>query len=367
MIDDHRFMDMALTLARRGLGQTWPNPAVGCVLVRGGQVVGQGWTQAGGRPHAETVALDEAGPAALGATAFVTLEPCSHQGETAPCADALIAAGIARVVVAVRDPDPRVNGRGMARLQESGVQVSEGLRSAEAAALNAGFITRVSSGRPIVTLKVASTLDGRIATLSGQSQWITGSAARAVAHGLRARHDAVMVGSNTALVDDPELTCRLPGWTGRQPVRVIADGRLRLPLTGRLVASAASVPTWLITLAQGDRDRMQAYRDAGIVVIGVPERETGVLDLVAALRLLGDKGLTRVLVEGGSVLAAGLLKDDLVDAIAWFRSPSAIGGDGLPSLQPLGVETLDQIRPFERVAVRPIGDDMLETYRRSEG
>ena len=366
MIDDHRFMDVALALARRGLGQVSPNPAVGCVLVSDGRVVGQGWTQRGGRPHAETVALDQAGAKAFGATAYVTLEPCSHDGKTPPCADALIAAGIARAVVALRDPDPRVDGRGLARLRDAGVHIVEGVRASAAGDLNAGFLSRVSGGRPMVTLKVASTLDGRIATSSGESRWITGEPARAAAHGMRATHDAIMVGSNTALVDDPVLTCRLPGWSGRQPTRIVVDGRLRLPLTGKLVASARSVPTWLVTLPNGDRNRIQAYRAAGVEVIEAPERLTGVLDLTAALRALAQRGLTRVLVEGGSVLAAGLLADGLVDRIAWFRSPSAIGGDGLAALQALGVDTLDRIHRFRRVAVNPMADDMLEVYRRIE-
>ena len=366
MTEDNRFMDMALALARRGLGQTWPNPSVGCVLVRYGRVVGQGWTQPGGRPHAEAVALEQAGPDAQGATAYVTLEPCSHHGQTPPCADALIAAGIVRAVVALRDPDPRVDGKGVNRLRSAGVHVSEGVRAMSAREVNAGFLSRIAGGRPLVTLKVASTLDGRIATASGESRWITGAPARAVVHAMRAAHDAVMIGSNTALVDDPMLTCRLPGWGGRQPTRIVVDGRLRLPLTGQLVASARSIPTWLITLRGGDRDRIRAYRDAGAVVIEAAERRTGMLDLTGVMRDLAQRGLTRVLVEGGSVLAAGLLTDDLVDRVAWFRSPTAIGGDGLAALQALGVDSLERIHRFERVAVRPVADDILETYRRAE-
>ncbi len=366
MIEDQSFMDMALTLARRGLGQTSPNPSVGCVLVRDGRVVGQGWTQPGGRPHAEVVALDQAASQALGATAYVTLEPCSHYGKSPPCADALIAAGITRAVVALRDPDPRVDGRGIARLRDAGISVLEGIGAAAARDLNAGFLSRVAGGRPLVTLKVASTLDGRIATASGESRWITGEAARAVAHGMRATHDAVMVGSNTAITDDPMLTCRLPGWSGRQPTRIVIDGRLRLPLTSKLVATARSVPTWLVTLPHGDRSRLNAYRESGLVVMEARERRTGIIDLASALRDLGQRGLTRILVEGGSVLAAGLLGSDLVDRIAWFRSPSAMGGDGLAALQPMGVATLDRIHRFERVAVKTVADDILETYRRPE-
>ncbi|MGY4803023.1 bifunctional diaminohydroxyphosphoribosylaminopyrimidine deaminase/5-amino-6-(5-phosphoribosylamino)uracil reductase RibD, partial [Teichococcus aerofrigidensis] len=215
-------MRAALALAARGLGNTWPNPAVGCVIVKEGVVVGRGWTAPGGRPHAETEALRRAGAAARGATAYVTLEPCCHWGRTPPCADALIAAGVARVVVAMQDPDPRVDGAGLRRLREAGIAVASGMLEAEARALNAGFLKRLASGLPLLTLKLATTLDGRIATRAGESQWITGPAARRAAHALRGRHDAVLVGSGTALADDPDLTCRLPGFAPVPTVRVVA-------------------------------------------------------------------------------------------------------------------------------------------------
>src|SRR5918994_6733853 len=227
---DRAHMAAALALSRRGLVNTWPNPAVGCVIVREGRVVGRGWTQPGGRPHAETEALARAGDQARGATAYVTLEPCSHWGRTPPCCDALIAAGVARVVVATGDPDPRVDGRGMRRLREAGIAVDQGLLEAEARAVIAGFVRRITRGLPLVTLKLATTLDGRIATASGESRWITGAAARRAAHALRARHDAVLVGSGTVLADDPDLTCRLPGMERGVPIaRVVADARLRTP------------------------------------------------------------------------------------------------------------------------------------------
>src|SRR5512134_1017521 len=234
--EDAHWMGVALTLARRGLGNTWPNPSVGCVLVRDGRVVGRGWTQPGGRPHAETEALRRAGDLARGATAYVTLEPCSHHGRTPPCCNALIAAGVARVVCAMRDPDPRVDGRGFARLREAGIEVVEGLLEAEAQALNAGFARRIREGRPFVTLKLATTLDGRIATARGESRWITGPEARREAHALRARHDAILVGSGTAVSDDPDLSCRLPGAAPVKSLRVIADARLRTPPTAQVCA-----------------------------------------------------------------------------------------------------------------------------------
>ena len=216
-------MRAALALATRGLGNSWPNPSVGCVIVRDGQVLGRGWTRPGGRPHAETEALKAAGPAARGATAYVTLEPCCHWGRTPPCTDALAAAGIARVVVAIRDPDPRVNGEGLGRLRAAGIDVEEGLLAAEATSLNAGFIKRVRQGLPMVTLKLATSLDGRLATATKESKWITGPAARRAAHGLRARHDAILVGSGTVIDDDPDLTCRLPGGVPVPAPRVVAE------------------------------------------------------------------------------------------------------------------------------------------------
>lgn len=357
-------MRAALALARRGLGEVWPNPAVGCVIVADGRVVGRGCTAAGGRPHAETEALAMAGGAARGATAYVTLEPCAHHGKTPPCAEALIAAGVVRVVSALRDPDPRVSGRGIERLRHAGVSVVEGVSEAEARDLNAGFLSRIERGRPLVTLKLASTLDGRIATHTGESRWITGPAARAHAHLLRAENDAVMIGSGTALADDPDLTCRLPGLGSRSPVRIVFDGRLRMPLTHRLAATADDVPTWVVTLAGGDRNRVRAFAAAGIELFECPPGPDGAVDPVAALAALGAAGLTRILVEGGAHLAAALLRADLVDRLVWFRAARMIGGDGLAALVGFGVDRLSQTPRFGRVDVSTVGDDVMETYSR---
>ena len=255
-------MTAALGLARRGLGSVWPNPSVGCVLVRDGRVVGRGWTQPGGRPHGESEALRRAGELAQGATAYVSLEPCAHHGETPPCTDALIAAGVARVVIAAEDPDPRVEGRGMAQLRDAGIEVIEGICGDAARALNAGFLKRIVAGRPLFTLKTATSLDGRIATAGGESKWITGEAARRRAHGLRADHDAVMVGIGTALADDPALDCRLPGLAHRSPLRIVVDSHLRLPLENKL----ARHPCWALTLAGGDPGRRDALRERGVHV-----------------------------------------------------------------------------------------------------
>lgn len=358
-------MRVALALAGRGLGNVAPNPAVGCVLVRDGVIVGRGWTQPGGRPHAETEALQRAGDAARGATAYVTLEPCSHHGKTPPCADALIAAGVVRVVSALGDPDPRVSGRGLERLRSHGVAVTTGVCEAEAAALNRGFLMRVQEGRPLVLLKLATSLDGRLATHRGESQWITGPAARAYGQLLRHRHDAVMVGSGTALADDPRLTVRLPGLEARQPLRIVVDGRLRTPLTAKLVAEARQVPTWLITLDHVDRIRRRVYEDAGVIVHAVATDADGAIDLRAVLRLLGSQGLTRVMVEGGATLAAGLFRAGLVDRLAWFRSAGVIGGDGLAAIKAFGVDRLAQQPRFERMEITRLGEDMLEILQRA--
>lgn len=358
-------MRAALGLARRGLGNVWPNPAVGCVIVNAdGRVIGRGWTQPGGRPHAETEALAMAGEGARGATAYVTLEPCSHHGKTPPCAEALIRAGIARVVVATEDTDPRVSGQGLDMLRGAGIAVTLGVCADEARELNAGFFTKQRDGRPLVTLKLATTLDGRIATHSGESKWITGDAARQAGHLLRAENDVIMVGSGTVLADDPELTCRLPGLEDRSPVRVVVDGRMRLPLTSRLVVSANEIPTWLLTLQGNDRERIAAYQECGVDVVEVAEAPDHTVDMGAALSGLAESGVTRVLVEGGAHLAAGLLRAGLVDRLVWFRAARMMGGDGLPAAVGFGVDHLSQTPRFERLDTVPVSGDVMEIYKK---
>jgi len=356
---DH--MRAALALAEQGLGTTWPNPSVGCVIVRDGRVVGQAHTAAGGRPHAEPLALAEAGDAARGATAYVTLEPCCHWGKSPPCTDALIAAGISRVVIGATDPDPRVDSRGIAQLRAAGVTVDTGVLEADAHHSLLGFILRVTQGRPMVTLKLATTLDGRIATASGESQWITGPEARHRAHELRGRHDAVMAGVGTVLADDPELTCRIPDFRPTPVVRVIADTNLRTPLTARLIKTAHQAPSWF--LCRPDAERIGSFEQSGAVPIPVPAGPDGV-DIEAAMRALGSAGLTRVLVEGGGHLAAALLRADLVDRIAWFHAPAIIGGDGRPGVQALGIEKLAMMPRFHRIRVTELGCDLLSEFIR---
>jgi diaminohydroxyphosphoribosylaminopyrimidine deaminase / 5-amino-6-(5-phosphoribosylamino)uracil reductase len=360
---DISHMRAALAMARRGLGTTWPNPSVGCVIVQNGRVVGRGVTAPGGRPHAEPIALAMAGDDARGATAYVTLEPCCHWGRAAPCTDALITAGIGRVVVATNDPDPRVNGQGLAKLRAAGIAVETGVLETDAIDTLAGFIQRVTHGRPMVTLKLATTLDGRIATRTGQSQWITGTSARKLAHALRGRHDAVMAGVGTVLADNPELTCRIPGFRTTQVVRVIADSHLRTPLTARLAATAAETPTWFLIRESGDPARRTAFSNLGATLISLPGVAAGV-DLYAGLQALGKAGLTRLLVEGGGQIAAALLRADLVDRIAWFHAPAIMGGDGWPGVQAFGVEALDHMPRFRRHCVSTVGGDILSEYVR---
>jgi diaminohydroxyphosphoribosylaminopyrimidine deaminase/5-amino-6-(5-phosphoribosylamino)uracil reductase len=362
--EDESHMRSALALARRGLGVTWPNPSVGCVVVKDGRVLGRAVTAPGGRPHAEPTALAMAGEAARGATVYVTLEPCCHWGRTPPCTDALIAAGVARVVIAVRDPDPRVNGEGCNKLRDAGMTVEEGLLKAEAEEVLAGFTSRTRRGRPLVTLKLATTLDGRIATHAGESQWITGTPARRAAHALRGHADAVLVGVGTVLADDPELTCRIPGFRVSPVVRVVVDSHLRTPLTAKLVRTAHEAPTWFLVRPGSDRARAAAVAKLGARVIEVAGAAAGV-DLKRGLAALAEAGITRLLVEGGGQIAAALLRDDLVDRIAWFHAPAVMGGDGWPAAQGFGVERLADMPRFVRRRVLPLGTDMLTEFEKA--
>lgn len=337
-------MAHALRLAARGLGNVWPNPAVGCVIVKDGLIVGRGWTQPGGRPHAEVRALQQAGPLAEGATAYVTLEPCAHHGHTPPCAEALIAAKVARVVTALTDPDPRVSGKGHAMLRAAGIAVTENVLGPEATRLNAGFLKRVTQGLPFVTLKLAASLDGRTATATGESRWITGPEARRKVHAMRLTHDAVMVGSGTALADDPDLTVRDMGAV-RQPVRIVLDRFLKHSPESRLGRTAKDHPVWLLHGPSAPQAARSAWQATGATLIETPETN-GHLDLKAALQTLAQKGLTRILSEGGSSVAAALVKAGLVDELALFTGGVLIGAEGHPVLGQLNLTFLaDAKRP----------------------
>ncbi len=358
---DTRFMRLALSLGRRGLGRCAPNPAVGCVIVKDGRIVGRGWTQPGGRPHAETVALAQAGAEARGATAYVTLEPCAHHGETPPCAAALAEAGVGRVVVAVGDPDPRVDGGGIAMLRDAGIAVDTGLCAEEAKADLAGFLSRVTLGRPMVTLKLANSFDGRIATASGDSQWITGAAARRHVHAMRATHDAVMIGAGTARVDDPSLTVRGLG-ADHQPVRVVVSRHLDLPMISQLAHTAREVPVWICHGRRAVPELVSAWDGIGAEMIEVDEAH-GTLDPSSVLQALGARGLTRVYCEGGGGLAASLLAAGLVDELVGYTAGVALGAEGRPTLAAMGIERLADAPRFDLVETRAIGGDVLHRWR----
>lgn len=362
---DVRWMRLALSLGARGLGRTAENPAVGCVIVKDGRVLGRGRTADGGRPHAEVVALAQAGEAARGATAYVTLEPCNHTGQTGPCSEALTRAGVARVVAAIADPDPRTSGAGMARLEAAGVAVTLGCCEAAARRAHAGFFSRLSRGRPSLTLKLASSLDGRIATASGESQWITGPQARRLVHAMRARHDAVLVGAGTARADDPGLTVRDLGPVP-QPARVVLSRRLDIPLDGQLAQSARDVPVILLHGPNPPEETRMAWEKAGAQLQEVPIGAGRQLDPEAALRALGAMGLNRVFCEGGGHLAAALLSHDLVDELAVFQAGLMIGAEGLPSLGAMGLAHLSEASRFELSDCRSIGPDSLSLWSRRE-
>lgn len=354
-------MRAALALARRSLGRTWPNPAVGCVIVRDGAVIARGRTRDGGRPHAEADALAQAGRQARGATVYVTLEPCSHHGRSPPCADALVEAGVAKVVSALEDPDPRVKGRGHARLKAAGIEVSVGEGAAEAAEINAGFLLRVREGRPLFHLKLAASLDGRIATASGDSKWITGEAARADAHRLRASHEAILIGAGTARTDDPDLTCRLPGLGGYSPIRVVLDSTAGLSPSSKLAQSARQVPVWLVCSRPGNTRSLEAL---GVEIVQVAAAANGRTDVAAAASELGRRQVSRVLIEGGGEVASAFLNANLVDRVSFYRAGKFLGGDSRTAVGALGLQKVDFAPRFALVSQRIVGADTLETWRR---
>lgn len=331
-LDDLCHMAHALRLARRGLGNVWPNPAVGCVIVQDGRIVGRGWTQPGGRPHAERMALDQAGPLAQGATAYVTLEPCAHHGRTPPCAEALVAAGVARVVTAMTDPDPRVAGRGHDILRAAGIAVTEGIGQDQARRMQAGFLSRIGQGRPFLTLKLASSFDGRIATEKGESQWITGPAARLHVHAMRMIHDAILVGGRTARMDRPALNVR--GLTvARQPVRVVLTS-----------GSLPDLPP-------------EGPEHGPLLVMDLP--------LADAMAGLAERGITRVFCEGGGVLAASLLEGGFVDEVVGYTAGLVLGAGGLASVGPLSVPRLSDAPRFRLLETRQIGPDLFHRWIRA--
>ena len=357
---DDRFMRLALALGRRGLGHTWPNPAVGAVIVKNGVILGRGWTQAGGRPHAETEALKRAGRAARGATLYVTLEPCSHQGKTPPCTDAIIRAGIARVVSAMEDPNPEVAGKGHARLREGGIAVDTGLRAEEALRCHVGHVRRMREGRPQVLLKLAVSADGKAGLAGRKPVGITGDAARARVHQMRAETDAILVGIGTVLSDDPHLTCRLPGMLKLSPVRVVLDAKLRVPMATSVVATARETPTWVFAAPEASAMAEDILRAKGVEVVRVAGRD-GRLDPAEVVKALAARGITRLMIEGGPIVAAAFVKADLVDVAALFRSAKPLGADAIDALEGLPLSALK----LKSAASEKVGGDTLEWFERS--
>ncbi|BCJ90626.1 riboflavin biosynthesis protein RibD [Terrihabitans soli] len=329
--DDARYMLAALRLGERELGRTWPNPSVGAILVKDGIVVGRGWTKTGGRPHAETVAIQEAGDQARGATLYVSLEPCSHQGRTPPCANAIIAAGISRVVSAMEDPNPLVAGQGHKRLRDAGIEVVENVLRDEAVRVHAGHISRIARKRPYVTLKLALSSNGKAGLSGRRPAPITGEKARDLVHLMRSRTDAIAAGIGTVVADDPLLTCRLPGMEDRSPLRVIFDSSLRLPLASHIVTTAREVPVWVIAEQGASPDNERSLAPHGIEVIRAPLTEEGG-DLIVALHILSERGIGRLMVEGGPAVAAQFLKKDLIDQAVIFQSPDPLPDDGIEGL-----------------------------------
>jgi diaminohydroxyphosphoribosylaminopyrimidine deaminase/5-amino-6-(5-phosphoribosylamino)uracil reductase len=364
---DRRFMQLASTLGRRGQGQTWPNPAVGAVVVKDGVIVGRGWTQPGGRPHAEPEALKRAGEAARGATLYATLEPCSHIGKSPPCADAIIAAGIARVVSAIEDPNPEVAGQGHAKLRAAGITVDIGPGAAEAAHDHAGHFRRIRDQRPHVILKLAVSADDKIGATERKPVAISGDAAKARVHLLRAQCDAILVGIGTVQADDPLLTCRLPGMEARSPVRVVLDRSLRISGSSRLVHSARQTPLWVMTSNLSEAPAAMKLGAAGAQVIRVTTTTTPQpgLDLKAVLRALAEKGITRLLVEGGARVASSFVASGLVDEVWLLRGPDAIGAGGVDALEELPLTSITQSPDFRIRASESLQKDTLTIYERA--
>jgi len=361
---DLRFMQVALTLGRRGLGQTWPNPAVGAIVVKDGIIVGRGWTQPGGRPHAEVEALARAGQAARGATLYVTLEPCSHFGKSPPCVDAVISAGIARVVSAIQDPNPEVAGQGHARLRAAGIRIDIGVGALEAERDHAGHFRRIRDHRPHVILKLAVSSDDKIAGAGHKQVSISGELARPRMHLLRAECDAILVGIGTVLADDPLLTCRLPGMEARSPVRLVLDRGLRIPQASRLVHSARNTPLWILTSNVAEAPAATILGAEGAQIIRVASKPVG-LDLGDVLRALSERGITRLLVEGGARVASSFVAAGLVDEFWLLRGREAIGRDGVAALDALPLGAVTQSPAFRVRASERLGSDTLTVYERS--
>lgn len=353
---DKRYLRAALRLARKAAGRTSPNPMVGAILVRGGKVVGTGYHRFAGADHAEIVALKQAGSRAKGATLYLTLEPCSHYGRTPPCADALIKAGIKEVVAGMADPNPLVAGEGFTKLRRAGIKVRVGVHEKECRALLEAFAKFITRRLPFVTLKLAATLDGKIASSSGDSQWVSGAKARALVHRWRNEYDAVLIGGATARADNPQLTCRTE--SGRNPYRIVLDSRLRLALTSRLLRQKDPAKTIIATTRKAPPAKVRAIESLGAVVWRLPARGNHVA-WQPLLKKLAAMGVVSVLVEGGAAVAASALKEKIIDKVEFFYAPKIIGADGRAMIDGLGLRKMAQALSLRELDVRRVGDDIL--------
>jgi diaminohydroxyphosphoribosylaminopyrimidine deaminase/5-amino-6-(5-phosphoribosylamino)uracil reductase len=357
---DNAYMKMALDLSRRGLGRTSPNPSVGCVIVKDGHVIGRGWTSDGGRPHGEINALQQENDV-RNATVYVTLEPCAHHGNTPPCAEALVEAGVSKVIVATGDPDTRVSGKGIEILQNAGIEVFEGLMKEEADKINQGFFLKVTDKRPLITVKIASSEDGKIAKIKDEQSWVTGPGARMRGHLYRANHDAILVGINTVLIDDPMLDCRIAGLSSQSPIRIILDSHLRLRTASKICETAREIDTWVMTLCQ-DREKITSLEAKGISVIKIDKNAEGRISLTHVSEVLAKRGITRLLSEGGAQVNASLIKEGLVDHLIWFKSTESIGATGVNALYDISITELGDYLNLTLIDEGVVGEDNWQEF-----
>lgn len=367
-MSDEKFMKRAIKLAEKGRGKTSPNPMVGAVLVKDGQVISEGFHEAAGKTHAEAIALKEAGEKAKNATLYVTLEPCCILGRTPPCVDAIISAGVAEVVTGLIDPNPKVSGKGVKRLQMAGIKVETGLLAADVAKQNETYVCFMSFNRPFISLKVAASLDGKTATSGGESKWITGEKSRSKVHQMRNEYDAVVVGIGTILKDNPLLTVRVGKREIKNPVRVVVDTEGKIPFSAQVVSTARDVPTVIATTERASMEKMKTLQDMGVSVIVVPSKN-GHVDLEQLLKKLAEREITNVLVEGGASLNAAFFEAGLVDKIVVFYAPKVIGGQGSPGIVGgEGVKKLADACNFEVSRIERIGEDiMVVAYPKKTG
>lgn len=364
VLGDAEWMEIALRLADRNTGNVCPNPSVGCLIVKDDRIVGRGWTQEGGRPHAEVMALEQAGEKSIGASVYTTLEPCSHFGKTPPCSDALISARIKRLVAAMKDPDPRVDGMGFVKLRDAGIEVVEGVLGREAEALNRGFIKRIKEKLPFITLKMAMSIDSRIATKTYDSQWITGEEARHSSHFFRSKHDAILTGVGTVLADNPLLNTRISGLEHRSPIRIILDTKLRTPIDAQIVSTATKHRTIIFTTVAAEETKKKQLESFGVQVVTINGDESGRVSLIEALRSIADRGVNSILVECGGTLCTEFIKSNLIDEFLVYRAPIILGGDGIAAVEGFGVSDLSAAPNFKQSGITQLGADTLESYKR---